>query len=91
MSVKTGSESGDNRIPDRRGVFSSSGLMVIKGSAGSIIFNNPENGYTVLRLICEGEEVTCTGFFPSLSDGEKLELKGAFENHGRFGRQFSAE
>ena len=91
MSVKTGSESGDNRIPDRRGVFSSSGLMVIKGSVGSIIFNNPENGYTVLRRICEGEEVTCTGFFPSLSDGEKLELKGAFENHGRFGRQFRAE
>lgn len=65
----------------------------LRGSIGRITFRNPENGYTIARLDPEqgGEPVTVVGAFPSLQEGETVEVDGAWTTHPRFGRQFRAD
>lgn len=58
-----------------------------KGYVEHIIFRNPENGYTVLNLVSKGEELTCVGFFPNLSDGENIEVEGEITTHAVYGEQ----
>ena len=33
----------------------------IEGMISDIVFKNEDNGYTVMVMICDGEEVTCVG------------------------------
>ena len=35
----------------------------INGYVDHIIYRNADNGYTVLVMICDEEEVTCVGLF----------------------------
>jgi len=63
-----------------------------EGTLERIVFNNPENGYTVCRFAAEeGGEATVVGSFPPLSPGETLKLRGRWEANPRFGRQFRVE
>ena len=50
-------------------------LTTYDGTVHSIIFQNQENGYTVLRLLTEeGEVVTVVGCIPCAAPGEHLSL-----------------
>lgn len=62
-----------------------------KGFVEHIIFRNEENGYTVLNLSCEGEEFTCVGILPFLSEGEMIEAEGNMTTHASYGEQFRIE
>ena len=42
----------------------------IQGYVDHIIYRNSENGYTVLVLICEEEEITCVGILYGIGEGE---------------------
>ncbi len=64
--------------------------MKIIGTVENIIFRNDENMYTVLELETEDSPVTATGIFPSLSEGESIELEGEFKE-SKYGLQFVAE
>ena len=64
---------------------------LIKGYVEHIIFHNAENGYTVLSLAVEHEEVTLVGQFSSVNEGEYLEAEGSFQFHPTYGQQFKAE
>ena len=45
-------------------------LMTCEGTVHSIIFQNAENGYTVLRLLTEeGEVITGVGCIPCVAPG----------------------
>ncbi len=66
-------------------------LIVIEGTVQAIIFQNPENGYTVLRLRVGDESVTAVGTLPGLAPGEGLRLYGSWNTHASFGQQFKAE
>ena len=55
------------------------------------MFRNDENGYTVLNLVSEGEDITCVGFFKYADEGENVELKGDFIEHAVYGEQFKVE
>ena len=66
-------------------------LIVIEGTVQAIIFQNPENGYTVLRLRVGDESVTAVGTLPGLAPGEGLRLYGSWTTHASFGQQFKAE
>lgn len=63
----------------------------IEGSVAAVIFQNEANGYTVLRLKCDGEQVTAVGTMPGVCTGERLILQGSWCSHPTYGRQFKAE
>lgn len=63
----------------------------VKGYVDHIIYQNKENGYGVLSLEAEGEEVICVGTFRGIESGETLELLGSFVEHPLYGHQFKAE
>ena len=63
-------------------------LVRIEGSVSAVVFQNPENGYTVLRLK-EGaaEPVTVVGIVPETTVGERLRVEGRWTAHSTYGRQ----
>ncbi|MBR3640483.1 MAG: AAA family ATPase, partial [Oscillibacter sp.] len=62
-----------------------------EGTIHSILFQNAENGYTVLRLLTEeGEVVTVVGCIPCAAPGEHLSAEGAWEVHPQHGKQLHA-
>ncbi len=63
-------------------------MEVLTGYVEHIIFQNAENGYTVLNLINDGEETTCVGMCRSLEQGENIEAQGEYIEHPVYGRQF---
>lgn len=61
----------------------------LSGYVSNIIFRNADNGYTVLEIKTEeGLEVTATGIFPAVAEGEVLNLYGEYVDHANYGRQF---
>ena len=63
-----------------------------EGTVQSVIFQNEENGYTVLRLVTEeGELITVVGCIPCAAPGEHLGVSGAWETHPQHGTQLRAE
>ncbi len=66
-------------------------LICREGTIHSIIFQNAENGYTVLRLLTEeGEVVTVVGCIPCAAPGEGLSVTGTWERHPQHGEQLRA-
>ena len=63
----------------------------ITGFVDHIIFRNADNGYTVLVLIAEEEEITCVGCFSAITEGENIEITGEYTAHPTYGKQFKAE
>ena len=67
-------------------------LTTREGTVQSVIFQNEENGYTVLRLVTEeGELITVVGCVPCAAPGEHLGVSGAWETHPQHGTQLRAE
>lgn len=64
-------------------------METINGYVDHIIYRNADNGYTVLVLIYEEEEVTCVGYFSDIAEGENIEAKGEYTDHPTYGRQFN--
>lgn len=60
----------------------------INGYVEHIVFQNSENGYTVLNLMTDGEEVTCVGMCKGLTQGENIAAQGEFVEHPVYGTQF---
>ena len=66
-------------------------LELVEGTVASLIFQNEENGYTILRLERGGEELTLVGEMPGVSPGEYLSVQGRWVRHATYGAQFKAE
>ena len=66
-------------------------LITCDGTVHSVIFQNAENGYTVLRLLTEeGEVLTVVGCIPCVAPGEHLTVSGVLEQHPQHGEQLRA-
>ena len=66
-------------------------LVTWEGTVHSVIFQNAENGYTVLRLLTEeGEVITVVGCIPCAAPGEHLTVSGVWEQHPQHGEQLRA-
>lgn len=63
----------------------------IEGTVASLIYQNTENGYTVLRLETADRRITAVGCMPGISPGEALVLTGVWATHQAYGEQFKAE
>ena len=60
-------------------------LVTCEGTVHSIIFQNAENGYTVLRLLTEeGEVITVVGCIPCVAPGEHLLCKQGVKGSNPF-------
>ena len=66
-------------------------LLILQGTIAGVIFQNYDNGYSVLRVSCGGQIVTVVGTIPMPVVGERLMVTGKWSNHSSFGRQFEAE
>ena len=63
----------------------------LEGVVSAIIYQNEENGYTILRLDVREEEITVVGAMPGVSPGEYLTVKGRWVRHATYGQQFRAD
>lgn len=63
--------------------------MTQEGKLGKIIFNNPENGYTVAIFDTEESSFRIAGSFAEPRTGARYRLEGRFTVHPRYGEQFS--
>lgn len=64
-------------------------MEVIKGYVDKIVYRNTDNGYTVMFVNTEGEDMTCVGIFHYIGEGEYIELKGEYNDHPTYGIQLS--
>ncbi|MDR1759247.1 MAG: ATP-dependent RecD-like DNA helicase [Fibrobacter sp.] len=67
--------------------------MEIEGVLKSVVYQNFENGFSVLRFEVSGEKqpVNVTGIFPEVSTGETFRLQGEWKLHPKYGKQFSSD
>lgn len=63
-------------------------LVRIEGSVAAVVFQNSENGYTVLRLKdAKDETTTVVGTVPETQVGERLRIEGRWSTHNTYGKQ----
>jgi exodeoxyribonuclease V alpha subunit len=60
----------------------------MEGYVDHIIYRNQDNGYTVMVVVAEGEEITCVGQLHYIGEGELIEAEGSYKEHATYGRQF---
>ena len=67
--------------------------VTVEGSVDAVIFQNEENGYTVLLLRVDGEDepITVVGCIPCAAAGEGMTVTGVWVSHPVHGPQLSAE
>ena len=65
-------------------------LEKIEGTVEEIIYNNSENGYTVLYLDVISDIVVAAGIMPLISEGESVCIYGNWSEHPKYGQQFTA-
>ena len=64
----------------------------IEGTVSAVVYQNEENGYTVLRLdVGDGAAITVVGCMPGVAPGEGISVQGAWMRHASYGEQFKAE
>ena len=64
----------------------------IEGTVSAVVYQNQENGYTVLRLdVGDGAAITVVGCMPGVAPGESISVQGAWMRHASYGEQFKAE
>lgn len=67
-------------------------MEIIQGVIAGVVYQNYDNGYSVLRLHIGGDRhVTVVGTIPLPVVGERLMVTGRWSNHSSYGRQFEAE
>ncbi|NLL93020.1 MAG: ATP-dependent RecD-like DNA helicase [Clostridiales bacterium] len=63
----------------------------ISGYVDKIVYRNEDNGYTVMSITYEDEDMTCVGTFQYIAEGEYVEMSGYFTEHPSYGPQFAME
>ena len=67
-------------------------LEILQGTIAAVVYQNYDNGYSVLRLGLEdGQTVTVVGTIPLPCMGERLMVTGKWATHSSYGKQFEAE
>ena len=65
---------------------------LISGTISSVLFQNQENGYAVIKLDSQdGAMITVVGTIPAPVIGEQLIVTGKWITHSTYGKQFEAE
>ena len=63
----------------------------LTGYVSRIKFRSPKNGYTVLMVDTDEDDVCCVGNLADVNEGDCLCMKGSFGVHAVYGEQFLVE
>ena len=67
-------------------------LEILQGTIAAVVYQNYDNGYSVLRLnLDNGQTATVVGTIPLPCMGERLMVTGKWATHSSYGKQFEAE
>lgn len=66
-------------------------MATVKGFIEHIKFRNEENGYTVLSVDMEGQEMILVGTFALINEGELIEASGTLTEHPVYGEQLQVD
>ncbi len=68
-------------------------LTQLRAEIARISYRNEDNGWTVLRArnCVDNSEITATGHFVAIHQGEEFELFGTWSNHPTYGQQFKID
>ena len=67
-------------------------LEILQGTIAAVVYQNYDNGYSVLRLNIGGNQhVTVVGTIPLPCLGERLMVTGKWSTHSSYGKQFEAD
>ena len=67
-------------------------LEILQGTIAAVVYQNYDNGYSVLRLLLDnGQTATVVGTIPLPCTGERLMVTGKWITHSSYGKQFEAE
>lgn len=66
-------------------------LDCLEGTVQSIRFQNPENGYTVLKLNASKKQHTAVGNMPGVNVGDEVRLQGYWTTHATHGEQMQVQ
>ena len=67
-------------------------LTELSGSIAAILYQNEENGYTILRMeVDDGSQATVLGCIPYAAPGELITAQGSWTRHPKHGEQFKAD
>lgn len=66
-------------------------MTVVEGIIEEIIYRNEDNGYTVLLVATESEEITCVGTMFNISAGEEIRATGKYVSHNIYGMQLQVD
>lgn len=61
---------------------------ILSGYVEDVVFQNPNNYFSVLEINVNGEIHTAVGEISEVTSGEEVELEGIWTSHPTFGRQF---
>lgn len=64
---------------------------VLEGYVEKIVFRNNENGYTVLNLSGDEDDITLVGNFTFINEGEYIRAEGNYTSHQIYGEQFQVK
>lgn len=65
-------------------------METIEGFVDHIIFQNPDNGYTVLELTVDSGDCVLVGMLKGVSQGDTIQAEGEYTEHPVYGTQFKA-
>ena len=63
----------------------------LEGYVDHIIYRNQDNGYTVMNVVSDGEEITCVGTLHYIGEENCLRRAVITREHATYGRQFQIE
>ncbi len=66
-------------------------MVDVEGVIEEIIYRNEDNGYTILTVATDAEEITVVGTLFRTTIGERIVVKGNYNSHPIYGLQLKAE
>ena len=66
-------------------------METFSGYVEKIVYRNEDNGYTVLSVSFDNEEIVCVGTFQFINEGEYVSFTGKTTAHPSYGEQFSVQ
>ena len=66
-------------------------METVQGYIDHFIYKNDANGYGIIELHMEDEDLICVGYFSGVEQGENVEINGEYVEHAVYGLQLKAQ